>query len=88
MRLGGRRMGEGGCVEAWGRGREVEGGCSVVRGDSEVVGGGVGGGGRGGGVGVFFFNGTAATEVYALSLRGALPFFYCAGTSLRRNMVS
>ena len=34
-----------------------------------------GGGGGGGGVGCFFFNDTATTEIYTLSLHDALPIF-------------
>ena len=47
----------------------------VVLGVRGVGGWGVGVGGRGGGVGgvVFFFNDTATTEIYTLSLHDALP---------------
>src|SRR3712207_9465826 len=31
---------------------------------------------------VFFFNDTATTEIYTLSLHDALPIFYLAGTSV------
>ena len=41
-------------------------------------GGGVGVGGGGGGV-VFFFNDTATTEIYTLSLHDALPICYFTG---------
>ena len=43
--------------------------------------GGVGGGG--GGVGVFFFNDTATTEIYTLSLHDALPILM--GASFRNT---
>ena len=47
--------------------RDCGGGCKTV---GEGYGG--VGGGRGGGV-VFFFNDTATTEIYTLSLHDALP---------------
>ena len=46
-----------------------------------VGGGGVGGGwGGGGGWCVFFFNDTATTEIYTLSLHDALPIYSWVGT--------
>ena len=41
---------------------------------------GVGGGGGGVWVGFFFFNDTATTEIYTLSLHDALPISYPAKT--------
>ena len=49
-------------------------------------GGGEGGeGGRGGGVGDFFFNDTATTEIYTLSLHDALPI--CPNEAIRCNQI-
>ena len=42
----------------------------------EWWGGGGGVGGGGGGVWCFFFNDTATTEIYTLSLHDALPIFF------------
>ena len=35
--------------------------------------------GREGGFFIFFFNDTATTEIYTLSLHDALPIFHCVG---------
>ena len=53
------------------------GGCGGVGGGGGGggVGGGGGGVGGGGGGGCFFFNDTATTEIYTLSLHDALPIF-------------
>ena len=57
-------------------GKDIRNGAEVV----EKVGGGWGGVGEGGGgVGVFFFNDTATTEIYTLSLHDALPISCAIG---------
>src|SRR5690242_21468720 len=37
---------------------------------------------------LFFFNDTATTEIYTLSLHDALPIFFCAGSSAVRNEIA
>ena len=46
---------------------------------------GCGGVGGVGGGGVFFFNDTATTEIYTLSLHDALPILKSAGAAATRN---
>ena len=51
-----------------------------------IAGGGVGVGGGGGGCGVvFFFNDTATTEIYTLSLHDALPIYLYQKATLERE---
>ena len=60
--------------------RLTAGGAVTVESDARGVGGG------GGGVGGFFFNDTATTEIYTLSLHDALPISDCLGVGLRGGL--
>ena len=70
-------LGGGGRVGVGGRGGVGGGGRGEGEGGGEGGWGGVWGGvgGGGGGVVVFFFNDTATTEIYTLSLHDALPIW-------------